>query len=101
MLLAGRTLMLRKRGIKAIVFGETDHSDFLLLPIFFVFVYIVVARSFNLPMPNVLIRPFWMNPAAEWLGFILCMAAVGGSALSLKSFGNSFRVGIDKKRPNY
>lgn len=99
-LLAGRALMLRKKGIKAIVFGETDKSDFLLAPILLVFIYTVLACSFALPMPEILIRPFWVNPATGWTGFFLCMAAIVGFAFTLKSFGDSFRVGIDEKNPD-
>jgi protein-S-isoprenylcysteine O-methyltransferase Ste14 len=99
-LLGGRSLALSKRGIKAIVFGETDKSDFLLVPVFLVIVYTVFACAFGLPMPAVLVHPFWTNTAIGWLGLTLCTAALIGFAVTLKSFGDSFRVGIDEKKPD-
>lgn len=99
-LLAGRTLALRRRGIKAIVFGETDKSDFLLLPIFPIFAYTVLAGALHLPMPQVLITPFWNSGFVAWVGLFLCAAALFAFAMTLQSFGNSFRVGIDEKHPD-
>ncbi len=99
-LLGGRALALRKKGIKAIVFGETDKSDFLLLPIFLLFVYGVFALAFRLPIPAVLINPFWVSEGVGWLGLALCLSALVGFAVTLKSFGDSFRVGIDEKNPD-
>ncbi len=99
-LLGSRALTLNKKGIKAIVFGETDKSDFLLLPIFLLFVYTVVARVFGLPIPIVLASPFWISAGIGWVGLMLCLAALTGFAVTLKSFGDSFRVGIDEKNPD-
>jgi len=92
--------MLRKRGIRAIVFGKTDKSDFLLVPIVFVIVYTALANTFGLPMWNVLIRPFWNSEIPGWIGLMLCAIAVISFALTLVSFGDSFRVGIDKNKPD-
>ena len=99
-LLGGRALMLSKKGIRASVFGETDRSDFFLLPIFLVFAYAVFACAFGLPMPAVLAKPFWTNAAAGWPGFLLCVLALVGFFAALRSFGDSFRVGIDEKNPD-
>jgi len=99
-LLAGRTLTLRKRGIRAIVFGQTDKSDFLLVPVLLLVAYAVLARSFGLPMWSPLLTPFWEVPAPGWLGLALCSAGLCGFALTLISFGDSFRVGIDEKKPD-
>lgn len=97
-LLGGRVLMLRGRGIGAFVFGETDKRDLLLVPVFLLFIYAVLAGAFGLPMPELLARPFWVSAAVGWLGLALCAAALAGFAVTLKSFGNSFRVGIDKEK---
>ena len=99
-LLGGRALTLHKRGIRAIVFGETDKSDFFFIPIFLIFVYTVLACAFDLPMPAPLVKPFWTSMAGEWVGFTLCMIALVGFFATLKSFGDSFRVGIDEKHPD-
>jgi protein-S-isoprenylcysteine O-methyltransferase Ste14 len=100
LMVGGRTVTLRRRGIRAFVFGETDKTDFLLAPILLVLIYAVCATAFVLPMPRALIRPFWFSQALGWLGLFLCAIALAAFALALKSFGDSFRVGIDEKKPD-
>jgi len=95
-----RTAMLRRRGIRAIVFGQTDKSDFLLVPLVFAIAYSALANTFGLPIWSLLVRPFWSNLLPGWMGLALCCVAVVGFALTLASFGDSFRVGIDEKEPD-
>jgi protein-S-isoprenylcysteine O-methyltransferase Ste14 len=97
---AGRAAMLRRRGVKAIVFGATDKTDFLIVPIVPVIVYAVFANAFGLPMWRPLIAPFWTTTVPGFIGLALCLVAVIGIAASLISFGDSFRVGIDEKKPD-
>jgi len=91
--------MLRKRGIRAIVFGKTDKSDFLLVFVVALFVYPAIAAQAGLPMWPPLVRHFWEAAAPGWAGLALCAAALAGFAASIVSFGLSFRVGIDEERP--
>ena len=100
LLLGGRAAMLHKKGIRAIVFAETDRSDLLLVPVFLALAYTILACAFGLPLPRGLIRPFWTNAATGWLGLALAVLALAGFAATLRSFGDSFRVGIDKKKPD-
>lgn len=95
-----RAAILRKRGIRALVFGETDKSDFLLPPFVLAIAYAALANTFGLPIWSVLIRPFWHSAAPGWLGLLLCVTAITGFALTLASFGDSFRVGIDENKPD-
>jgi len=97
-LVAGRAAILRRRGIKAIVFGATDKSDFVLVPFVIAIIYTVCSGAFDLPMWKPLIRPFWVTQTPGIIGIILCGAAVVGMAATLVSFGNSFRVGIDEQK---
>ena len=99
-LIAGRAFLMRKKGIRAIVFGKTDKSDFLLLPVVLFFVYSVFARVAGLPMWSPLVRPFWDTAAPGWVGLFLCALALTGIAAGLKSFKDSFRVGIDEDKPD-
>jgi len=92
--------MLRKRGIRAIVFGKTDKSDFILVPLVIAIVYAALANTFGFPMWNVLIRPFWNSEIPGWIGLMLCAISVISFALTLMSFGDSFRVGIDENKPD-
>ena len=100
LLVLTRAAMLRKRGIRAIVFGQTDKSDFLLVPLVLAIGYTAMANTFGLPIGTVLVRPFWSSITPGWAGLVLCIAAVTGFALALASFGDSFRVGIDDSKPD-
>lgn len=95
-----RAAILRKRGIQAIVFGKTDKSDFIIIPVVAVVVYAVLASMFELPIWEVLIRPFGGNLISGWMGIALCSVALVGFILSMYNFGDSFRVGIDEHTPN-
>ena len=95
-----RAVMLRQRGIHAIVFGQNDKSDFLLVPLVLSIAYTALAGAFRLPIWGVLVRPFWNSAAPGWVGLILSAAAIIGIGLTLASFGASFRVGIDENKPD-
>lgn len=93
---------MRRKGIKTIVFGATDKSDFFLIPIFAFFFYEVAAVAFNLPLffgerAN---RFLYVQPFLRWAGVVACYTGLLGLYLSLRSFGDSFRVGIDDKNPD-
>ena len=92
-----RAAMLRKRGIRVMVFGVSNKSDFLLVPLVLAIAYTALANTFELPMWDVLIRPFWSSAVPGWLGLVLCVISVVGFGITLASFGDSFRVGIDEK----
>ena len=91
-----RAAILRKRGIRVIVFGQTDKSDFLLVPLVLAIVYAALSNTFGLPFWDVLIRPFWEAEVPGWLGLLICAVSVTGFALTIASFGDSLRVGIDE-----
>lgn len=94
-----RVVLLRRRGIKAVVFGATDKSDFLLLPLVVLVVYGFLATTFGWPWFTALQQTFWRSPALGWFGLALNVAAIGGLVWTLISFGASFRVGIDETHP--
>lgn len=95
-----RAAILRRQGIQVIVFGQTDKSDFILVPLVLAIAYTTLARTFGLPIWDILIHPFGNGELAGWFGLALCAAAIVGFALTLVSFGNSFRVGIDENKPD-
>ena len=99
-LASGRGIMLRRRGINAFVFGVTDKSDFLLMPVVAFFFYSILASVLGLPLPNILKRFLFDNVAIEWAGIIVCFGSLIWFALTLKSFGTSFRIGIDEAAPD-
>jgi len=95
-----RAAILRRRGVKVIVLDKTDKSDFLLVPIVLVVAYTVLAKAFGLPLWKPLGYPFWETVIPGWVGLGLCAIAILGFTLTLISFGNSFRVGIDENKPD-
>ena len=95
-----RIVMLKRRGIKAFVFGKRDKSDFLLAPVMFLLVYTAAAPSLSLPFPEILMKPLLDIEWFSWVGILLNAAGLICFALSLKSFGDSFRVGIDGEKPD-
>ena len=99
-LVAGRAAMLRRKGIKAIVFGATDKTDFLLVPFVLAVIYAVCANAFGLPLWKPLAKLFWETLIPGWVGLALCAVAIVGIAVSLASFGDSVRVGIDEQKPD-
>ncbi|MCL1832105.1 MAG: hypothetical protein FWG45_04230, partial [Oscillospiraceae bacterium] len=54
-----RAAILRKRGTRVMVFGVSDKSDFILVPLVLAIAYTALANTFGLPMWSVLICPFW------------------------------------------
>lgn len=94
-----RAALLRRKGIRALVFGATDKTDFLLLPFVLAIVYATLASSFSLPLWEPLVNPFWKTLIPGWAGLGLSAAAVVGMIFALIAFGDSFRVGIDEKKP--
>ena len=95
----GRVLMLRRRGIQAFLFGATHKSDAVLVPGVLIIVYCVLAPAFSWPMWHPLVARFWQTTIPGWVGVVCCFAAVAGLVWTLKSFGDSFRVGIDDRGP--
>ena len=91
-----RIYLLRKTGIKAMKFGETDKKDFLIPPFALFYFYIVFASAFDLPVPGKLL---FKNEIISWIGIMLCAFGLILFMLGLISFGKSFRVGIDEDRP--
>ena len=98
-----RTVFMQRRGIRVIVLGQTDKSDFLLAPLILAIVYAALAKAFGLPIPGALVDPFWIGRFTSfigWAGLFICAASLVALILVFISFGDSFRVGIDEYKPN-
>jgi protein-S-isoprenylcysteine O-methyltransferase Ste14 len=92
-----RAVMLRKQGINAIVFGETDKSDFIIIPVVLCFFYAVISSVFDLPFPGILKRHFWkVHILLHLVSIFICCVSIIWFFITLKTFGKSFRVGIDE-----
>ena len=100
-LLFSRILLLKSRGIQPIVFAKTHPSDYFLMPIMFLLVYVALASvSPVLPFPEFLLNPLVESNVLVWIGVFVSSIGVVAFALSLISFGNSFRMGIDTEKPD-
>lgn len=93
-----RILLMKRSGTKAMKFGEIDKKDFLIPPFALFYFYLVFAAAFHLP--TVTRQQFFQSATASWVGALLCLAGVAMLVLSVVSFGNSFRVGIDPDQPD-
>jgi len=94
-----RTALLRRRGVRALVFGATDKTDFILVPFMLALIYVICADTFGWPVWGVLVRRFWASAIPGWIGLILGAVALAFFLYTLASFGRSFRVGIDESKP--
>ncbi len=89
-----RTQMMKRSGKNVVTFG-VDKREFLILPFVALYFYTVLAINFG--------WPYWETPAvfrSEMLGWFGVAAGLLGLVVlgvSLVSFGESFRIGIDEK----
>jgi protein-S-isoprenylcysteine O-methyltransferase Ste14 len=88
--------MLRRYGIKAVVFGVTDKTDFIIIPVIMFFFYGLLSSILNLPFPIILKRPFWNVDILNIIAIVICSISIVWFGITLKVFGKSFRVGIDE-----
>lgn len=95
-LVPSRALLLKKMGIAAFKFGKMDKKDYLIIPFALLYFYMILASTLRLPKVG---AEIFENDILRWVGVILCIFGLTGFVLSLISFGNSFRVGIDEKHP--
>lgn len=93
-----RILLMRRKGIKAMNFGSIDKKDFLIPPFAVFYFYIVFAAAFN--FPTVSRQELIHSAIVSWIGVLLCLVGLLLLFLSLVSFGESFRVGIDPDHPD-
>ena len=92
-----RVLLLRRTGTRAMHFGKIDKTDFLIPPVVLFYFYSLFATAFGWPLA--IADRFFRSTVAAWVGVGLCLGGVLILVLSLVSFGNSFRVGIDAEAP--
>ena len=96
LLVIGRVLLLKSKGIAAFKFGAMDKKDFLIPPFALLYIYIVLAGAFGWPTLG---DEVFNSAASAWAGVALCALGLVCFLLSLTAFGKSFRVGIDEDHP--
>jgi protein-S-isoprenylcysteine O-methyltransferase Ste14 len=93
-----RAFSMRRKGVKAMKFGEIDRTDFIIPPFAFFYFYLVFAAAFGWATAST--QEFFKSEAIAWIGVALCLAGLLLLLWSLVSFGQSFRVGIDADHPD-
>jgi protein-S-isoprenylcysteine O-methyltransferase Ste14 len=91
-----RSVMLSRHGIKVIVFGVTDKSDYIMIPVVLCFFYAILSLFLNLPFPAVLTKLFIKVDVLNIIAITICTVSLIWFGVTLKTFGKSFRVGIDE-----
>lgn len=93
-----RVLIMKSRGVDAMLFGKIDKTDYFIPPFALFYFYLIFAAAFGWPAP--IDWELFDSDAIRWIGVALCAAGLTLLAWSLVSFGQSFRVGIDAQRPD-
>ena len=93
-----RVFLLKRQGVKAMKFGDTDKTDFLIIPFAFFYFYIVFAGAFH--WPAVSTQELFRSETLSWIGVLFCFVGLSLIVWSLISFKRSFRIGIDADHPD-
>jgi len=93
-----RVLLLKRKGVAAMQFGNIDKKDFLIPPFALFYFYLVFSNAFN--FPTVRAQEFFHSDIIPWVGVLFCLAGLLFFWWSVVSFGHSFRVGIDIDHPD-
>lgn len=91
-----RVIIMRKKGIKAMKFGDKDKRDYIIIPFFLLFFYLILSSVFNWPRLG---TELFKSEIVGWIGVLLCFVGLLMFLFALISFGTSFRVGIDEDHP--
>jgi protein-S-isoprenylcysteine O-methyltransferase Ste14 len=93
-----RVFWLRRTGTEPMHFGDIDKTNYLIPPFALFYFYTVLAAAFSLPIVSE--QTFFHSEGMAWIGVGLCLVGLALLLLSLVSFGQSFRVGIDLDHPD-
>jgi len=91
-----RSRQMKRLGLAAFHFGKMDKKDFLIPPFVLLYIYLIVANTFNLPRFGGTVI---VNTVTPLVGLALCALAPALFLWGLISFGRSFRVGVDMDAP--
>lgn len=88
----GRNISLKRQGINAVEFGKKDKKDFIILPFALLYIYLMVAHTFDLPtFKNIIL---FYNSSISWIGILFVIIALAFFIWTMISFRKSFRVGL-------
>lgn len=93
-----RVLLMKRKGVQAMKFGQIDKTDFFIPPFVLFYLYTIFAAAFHWPLLSR--EQFFHSEIGSWLGICFCLLGIVLLWWSLFSFGKSFRVGIDTMHPD-
>jgi protein-S-isoprenylcysteine O-methyltransferase Ste14 len=71
-----------------------------MIPVILCFFYGILSSVFNLPFPAILKKSYWNNDIYIVCAIVVCTFSIVWFGITLKTFGESFRIGIDKNTNN-
>ena len=92
-----KAIILHRNGIKAMRLRKPDKNALALIVIIAGFSYIALSGVLNLPFPAIAGKPFWDSKILTVIAIVICAADLIWIGITLKIFGDSFRIGIDEK----
>ena len=95
-----KAVILHRNGIKAIRLVRPDKNISALVFMIFCFAYAMLSGVLNLPFPSAAVKPFWDIEILNVVAVMICTTSLIWFGITLKVFGNSFRIGIDEKTNN-
>lgn len=76
-----RLFIMKRSGVHAMHFGQTDKTDYFIPPVALFYFYLIFAAAFGWPVPTT--RELFDSEGIRWLGVALCLAGVTLLAWSL------------------
>src|SRR5712672_2122185 len=84
-----RVFLLKRRGIKAVKFGNIDKTDLLIVPFAFFYFYLIFAAAFN--WHTVSTQEFFPSETVAGVGVLFCLV---GLLLMLKKANGTIRRSV-------
>ena len=100
LMILAKTVILRRNGITTMKFGKPDKNALALIVIIACFVYAVSAGAMGFPFPTFTGKTFWNIQILNVSAIVICSISLIWFGITLITFGNSFRIGIDEKTNN-
>jgi protein-S-isoprenylcysteine O-methyltransferase Ste14 len=99
-MILAKAVILRRNGIVALKFSKPDKNALTLIVIIAGFVYAASASALGLPFPAFAGKSFWNIHILSVLAIVISSISLIWFGMTLITFGNSFRIGIDEKTNN-
>jgi protein-S-isoprenylcysteine O-methyltransferase Ste14 len=102
-LFLGRTLLLRRKGVKVWVLGASARKglgmllEYAMFPVLALWPVYALLLIFRVELPHILAAALIDAPQLKYAGVALCYIGLAVFLAALLSFGKAWRIGIDEK----